>query len=116
MDTKSVGHSQDIRKHVDATSTRRAEPAKADESNKNQRSGSKGVDLQLSSEAKELAKARAKALEIARETPDVREEKIAELKARINSGLYKVDPGNVADGILIEAIRDELAKDSTEIV
>lgn len=67
-------------------------------------------DVKISERSKELAEAREKALEIARQTPDVREERIAELKAKIASGQYKIEPENIADGMLAEAIRERLAE------
>ncbi len=71
-------------------------------------------NVNLSAKAKEMAEAHKKAMEIARNTPDVREERIAEMKRRIDSGEYKADAGNIADGMLREAIRDELAKKPPE--
>lgn len=65
--------------------------------------------VNLSSEARQMADAHAKALDIARNTSDVREERIAELRNRIKSGQYKVDSGKIADGMLNEAIKDEVA-------
>ncbi len=65
--------------------------------------------VNLSSKAKDLAEARGRALEIARNSPDVRENKVAELRERIRSGSYKVDPKKVADGMMQEAIKDQIA-------
>ena len=66
--------------------------------------------VNFSDRAREIAEARSKALEIARNTPDIREDKVADFKKRIASGEYKVEAENIADGILKEAIRDELSK------
>lgn len=71
-------------------------------------------NVALSDKAKEMSEARQKALEIARNTPDIREDKIANLKKRIEAGEYKVDAGQIADGMMREAIRDELALGTTE--
>ena len=51
------------------------------------------VKPELSSKAKDMATAKA----VATQAPDVREEKIAELKLRIAAGKYEVSPQAVAD-------------------
>ncbi|MCX6131079.1 MAG: flagellar biosynthesis anti-sigma factor FlgM, partial [Proteobacteria bacterium] len=71
-------------------------------------------NVSLSPKAKEISEARKRAVEIARNTPDIREDKVADLKRRIDSGEYKADAGNIADGMLREAVRDELAKNPNE--
>lgn len=73
----------------------------------------KDFDLALSPESKEKAEAYRKAMEIARSTPDVREDRVADIKKRIADGTYQVDSGKVADGMLREAILNKLA-DSPE--
>jgi negative regulator of flagellin synthesis FlgM len=65
------------------------------------------ANVQISPRAKELNLARA----VVENTPDVREDKVAFFRKAIESGEYKADAGKIADGILNEAIRDELAKD-----
>ncbi|MBC7660369.1 MAG: flagellar biosynthesis anti-sigma factor FlgM [Chitinophagaceae bacterium] len=78
--------------------------------------GSEGdYNVNLSGKSKEINEARLKALDIARGTPDVREDKVAELKKKIESGEYKVSSENIADGILREAIKDELSKGEPEL-
>lgn len=72
-------------------------------------------NVNLSSKAKEMAEARKKAMEIAKSTSDIREDKVADFKQRIASGEYKPDAGNIADGMMREAIRDELAKNPPEM-
>ncbi len=72
-------------------------------------------NVSLSPKAKEIAEARKKAVEIAKATPDIREDRVADLKKRIESGEYKADAGNIADGMMREAIRDELAKNPPEL-
>jgi negative regulator of flagellin synthesis FlgM len=47
----------------------------------------------ISSKAKEMSQAKA----VADGTPDVREEKIAELRKKISEGKYKVDANAIAD-------------------
>jgi flagellar biosynthesis anti-sigma factor FlgM len=71
-----------------------------------------GWDLSLSPQAREKAESFKKALDIARTTPDVREDRVADIKKRIKDGTYKVDSGKVADGMLLEAIRDKVAEDN----
>ena len=56
---------------------------------------------EISSKAKDLAKAKA----VAAETPDVREQKIAELKKRISEGSYKVDARATADRLVDEHMK-----------
>jgi negative regulator of flagellin synthesis FlgM len=74
------------------------------------KSGDQGVNVELSPQARQMAEARKKAADIARSTPDVREDRVAALKAQIASGTYKPDPGKIADGILREAILDRLSE------
>lgn len=74
-----------------------------------QKAHNQGVNVSLSQEAREMKVAREKAFEIAMNTPDVRQDKVADIKARIQNGTYKVDSGKVADGMLREAIKDHLA-------
>ena len=68
-----------------------------------------GVNVSLSQEAREMKASREKAFDIAMNTPDVRQDKVADIKARIQNGTYKVDSGKVADGMLREAIKDHLS-------
>lgn len=79
------------------------------------RADSADYNVNVSGQAKEMNEARMKALDIARNTPDVREDKIAELKAKIASGDYKVSSENIADGMMREAIKDELSKGKPEL-
>jgi len=73
-------------------------------------SGAKGVNVALSDQSRELSGAHKKALDIARNTPDVRADRVAELKKQIAEGTYQVDSGKVADGIMREAILDHLSQ------
>lgn len=72
---------------------------------------SEAANVHISQQAREMSQAK-KAIA---DTPDVREDKVAKFKSLIAKGEYKPDAGKIADGILSEAIRDELAKnpDST---
>lgn len=67
-------------------------------------------DVSLSPRAREMAEARARAFEIAKNTSDVREDKVAALKAQIAEGKYQADPSKIADGMLREAIMERLAE------
>jgi negative regulator of flagellin synthesis FlgM len=62
----------------------------------------------LSADARGRAAEMQKAKQIAQNTPDVREDKIAAIKERIQNGTYQIDSGLIADGLLREAIRDHL--------
>jgi len=64
--------------------------------------GSDAVKSDLSSKGKEFARARA----VAGGAPDVREDKIAELKKRIAEGSYKVDANSVADKMVDEHLAE----------
>ncbi|MFO8080185.1 MAG: flagellar biosynthesis anti-sigma factor FlgM [Armatimonadota bacterium] len=60
------------------------------------RAGGGADQLALSSRAEEIKLARAALAE----APEVRAERVAELKAQVQSGTYKVDPDRVAERIL----------------
>lgn len=72
--------------------------------------GKPGINVALSPKARELADARKKAFDIAKATPDIREDRVAELKRQIQAGQYQVDPGKIADGIAREALLEYLAE------
>ncbi len=57
----------------------------------------------LSPEARELLAAQQKLAEI----PDVREEKVHEIKARIANGSYRIDGGKIAEKMIREAINNK---------
>lgn len=67
-------------------------------------------DVKLSDAGKKKAEVFRKTFEMAKAAPDVREDLVAKYKAMIASGEYSPDAGNIADGILREAAREELAK------
>ena len=77
--------------------------------------GTKGVNVAISSQSRELADAHKKALEIARNTPDVREDRVADLKGRIAAGTYQVDSGKIADGMMREALLEHLSEREEKI-
>jgi negative regulator of flagellin synthesis FlgM len=71
----------------------------ADRSHKAATSGSStAVNADISAKGKEFAKVK----EAAARAPDVREQKIAELKRRIAEGKYKIDENAVADKMVDE--------------
>ena len=61
--------------------------------------------VDLSAEAKDFQRIK----QILDETPEVREEKVRELKDRIESGNYTVDSGKVAAKMLGESLIDTIA-------
>ena len=56
------------------------------------------VKSQISSRAKDMAKAK----DVALRAPDVREDRVAELKSRIQKKQYHVSPEDIADKLLKE--------------
>ena len=62
--------------------------------------------VQISPKAREMSQAR----QIVADTPDIREDKVAKFRDLIAKGEYKPDSSKIADGIMKEAIRDELSK------
>ena len=69
----------------------------------------KNYGVELSDRARSRASDQKKAFDIAKNTPDVRENRVAELKAKIQAGTYEVDSGKIADGLLREAFMEHLA-------
>lgn len=94
-------------KKVEGVDDANAKPA-----NPNRAQAEKNFNVELSAKAREMQEGRAKALEIARNTPDVREDRVADIKRRIADGTYQVDAGAVADGMLREAIKDKLSTEA----
>lgn len=64
-------------------------------------SSSSGATANISARAREMARAK----EVAGNAPDVREEKIAELKRRIAEGKYNVKPEAIADRMVDDHLR-----------
>jgi negative regulator of flagellin synthesis FlgM len=60
-----------------------------------------GAKAEISAKGKEFAQAKA----VAANAPDVREDKIAELKAKIASGNYSVDTDRVADRMVDDHLK-----------
>ncbi len=63
-----------------------------------------GAQATISSKAKEMAKVK----EAASNAPDVREEKIAELRKKIAEGRYKVDAEAIADKMVDDHLRADI--------
>jgi negative regulator of flagellin synthesis FlgM len=70
----------------------------------------KDYGVNISDAAKNKAEAYQKALDIARATPDIREDRVSDLKKQIADGTYKPDASRIADGMLHEAIKEHLAE------
>lgn len=91
-------------------------PVQQDRAVKNakSKSGSKGpdgnFDVEISSKGKDKAQSMQKAFDIAKNTPDIREDRVKQLKEQIDNGTYEVNSGNIADGMLREAIKDHIAE------
>jgi negative regulator of flagellin synthesis FlgM len=75
----------------------------------NASASNKNYGVELSDKGKSRAAEQKKAFDIAKNTPDIREDRVAELKAKIQAGTYEVDSGKIADGMLREAIMEHLA-------
>ncbi len=61
--------------------------------------------VSLSEKARDINQAKA----VIAELPEVREEKVMELKHRIEEGTYRVDGGKVADKMIEESLLDIFA-------
>lgn len=59
--------------------------------------------VKLSATAREIRDA----LNILHNTPDIREEKVASIKLRIQSGTYAINPDIIADNMISEAFLNE---------
>ncbi len=64
----------------------------------------KGDSVELSPEAKTLGKAIA----VLEDLPDIREEKVAEIRERIENGTYQVDGKDIAEKIIKESMLNHL--------
>jgi negative regulator of flagellin synthesis FlgM len=60
-----------------------------------------GANAEISKKSKEFAQAKS----VASNTPDIREDKVADLKRRISEGSYKVDHAAVADRMVDDHLR-----------
>jgi negative regulator of flagellin synthesis FlgM len=89
-------------------------PASIAQSATNIGNSNKNYGVELSDRARSRSAEQKKAFDIAKKTPDIREDRVAALKAKIDGGVYEVDSGKIADGMLREAMMEHLAtsKDS----
>lgn len=78
--------------------------AKAKSSGRLQSSGSKQDEVVLSTKAQEFGQL----LQKLKTMPEVREERITELSASVNSGSYHVDAKEIADKVIGRTIADRL--------
>jgi negative regulator of flagellin synthesis FlgM len=86
-------------KAASAQEAKRTEKGSAGETDKASRQS--GARAEISSKGKEFAAAKA----AASDTPDVREDKVADLKRRIAEGSYKIDTESVADRMVDDHLR-----------
>jgi negative regulator of flagellin synthesis FlgM len=84
--------------------------AASHETKKLEQSGGKGVDKtgqipaaksEISSKSREMVQAKA----VATHAPDVREDRIAELKSRIGAGAYQINEDRIADRLVDDHLR-----------
>ena len=97
-DTEST-RGQKTEKSGQARSTKKGE--KADKTTSTAPKGGDAVNAEISSAGKEFALAKA----VASDAPDVRDEKIAELKRRIAAGKYNIDAEAVADRMVDDHLK-----------
>ena len=101
---KETGDTKDLKKGEKISSLGAVSKEKV------QASKEKDYNVTLSPLAKELREAHSKAYQIAKNTSPIREDRVKELQEKINAGTYKIDPGQIADGMLREAVKDSLAE------
>lgn len=63
-----------------------------------------GAKAEISARAKDFSNAKA----IATETPDIRENRVDDLKKRIQEGSYKIDSQSIADRMVDEHLRSPI--------
>ena len=95
--------------NAETSGTRNTGKASGPHAAKNSKSKVDTAKSEKTSDAKvdvsQRGKESARAKKIATDTPDVRDERVAELKRRIESGNYKVDANAVADRMVDEHLR-----------
>jgi len=101
-----IGKNQGIQ--VDAYVNQVHENKKADQAiNQAKESAIKTDKVVISDAAKRIQEARAKLDEI----PDVREDKVAELRNQIQNGTYQMDADKIAAKLLKEHVRNAIDKE-----
>lgn len=99
MKIEQAAHqAQGVRKYENKSEVGRPGRETASETTRAKDTGQSAAAVrpEISEKARTMAKAKA----MAKNAPDVREQKIAELKKRIASGAYKVDAEAVADRLV----------------
>lgn len=119
METRGVNGSSSPVTSPNTSATGTAAPEKtgkakktteaANAANAGATAGKSQFGLDISPKAREISDSYRKAGEIARNTPDVREDRVAAIKQKLADGTYEMDSGKIADGIMREAILDHLA-------
>jgi negative regulator of flagellin synthesis FlgM len=97
QNNESVNAKQSGRANA-AQEAKKSEKTTASESDRSTHSGAR---TEISAKAKEFAAAKAAATE----APDVREDKVSDLKRRIADGSYKIDTESVADRMVDDHLR-----------
>ena len=88
------GYVQNVRDNrVDKSQPDAAHAAKTD-----------GDSVRLSSEAREVQEA----MRVMKELPDIRSDKVAELKAKVEQGIYRPDENKIAYKLLQQSIMDDI--------
>ena len=67
-----------------------------------------GSEVEISERAQLLKKAN----EIVHQTPEIRKERVEELKAQILAGTYRVDAGSIADKLLEDHLGTDFGKNN----
>jgi negative regulator of flagellin synthesis FlgM len=80
---------------------KKADKSEKASSSETDRAHRQGARTEISSKGKEFATARA----VATQTPDVRDDRIAELKKKISEGNYKVNADAVADRMIDDHLK-----------
>ena len=91
--TAAASKAKKTEKASSAAGAAAAAPAPSDEST-----------ATISTRARDMAKAKA----IAADTPDVRDDKVAELRKRISEGKYNVSPHDVANRMVDDHLKSEI--------
>jgi negative regulator of flagellin synthesis FlgM len=73
-----------------------------------------GVGVAVSDSAKARIAEQKKAKALAMNAPDVREERVNAIKAKIADGTYNVDSDKIASGMMREAIMEHLTSDENK--
>lgn len=78
------------------------------------KSAKNGYDVEISKESQKVKDQFEKSLKIALATSDIREDRVAKIKAKIDKGEYSIDTGKIADGLIKEAIYEQMSLNTTK--